>query len=62
MEAENNVTDNEQYRTDLGKCDEKQENNSTQALSTNIAFFGCKKRDEQQKKEAKKRTNKKELV
>ena len=53
-------------RTGVGKrthqCDETQGNNGTQALSTKIVFFGCKKRDRQQKKEAKKRTDKKELM
>ena len=44
-------------------CDETQGNNSAQALSTKIAFFGCKKRDRQQKeKEAKKRTDRKVLM
>ena len=49
-----------QNRTDLGKrthqCDEKQGNNSTQALSTKMVFFGCKKRDGQQKKKKAKKT------
>ena len=31
-------------------------------LLTKIVFFGCKKIDEQQKKEAKKRTDQKELM
>ena len=54
-------------RTDLGKCthqcDETQRNNSIQALSTKIVLSGCKKWDGQQKKkEAKKRTEKKERL
>ena len=41
------------------QCDETQGNNSAQALSTKMVFFGCKKRDRQQKKkETKKRTDK----
>ena len=56
-----------QNRTGLGKCthqcDETQGSNSTQALSTKSVFFGCKKRDRRQKKkEAKNRTDKKELM
>ena len=44
-------------------CDETQGSNSTQALSTNFVFFGCKKVDRQQKKKgAKKGTDKKELM
>ena len=54
-------------RTDLGKCtyqcDETQENNSTRELSTKNLFFGSKKIDRQRKKkEAQKRTDKKELM
>ena len=54
-------------RTDLAKCthqcDETQENNSTRELSTKIVFLGSKKIDRQRKKkEAQKRTNKKELM
>ena len=54
-------------RTHLRKwthqCDETQGNNSTQVFLTKIVFFGCKKRDSQRKKkEAKKRTDKKELM
>ena len=41
--------DDIKLRTDLGKrthqCDETQGNNSTQALSTKIVYFGCKKID-----------------
>ena len=41
-------------RTDLGKrthqYEEKQGDNDTRALSTEIVFFGCKKIDGQQKK------------
>ena len=53
------------YRTDIGECthqyDETQGSNTTQALSTKKFFFGCKKRDRQQKKmAAKKRTDKNE--
>ena len=43
-----------QNRTDPGKCtqqcDEAQGNKSTPALSTKSDFFGCKKRDRQEKK------------
>ena len=61
------LTQRVENRTDLGKCthqcDGKQGNNSTQALSTKIVFFGCKKRDGQQKrKEPKKRTDNKDLM
>ena len=48
----------------LGKCthqcDETQGNNRTQsqALSTKVVFFGCKKIGNKTKKEAKKRTDK----
>ena len=52
-------------RTDLRKwthqCDETQGNNNTRALSTKIVFFGSKK-IEKKRKEAKKRTDKKELM
>ena len=48
-------------RTDLRKCDETQGNNNTRALSTKIVFFGSKK-IEKNRKEAKKRTDKKELM
>ena len=41
------------------QCDETQGNNSAQALSTKIVFFGCKKIERRQKKkEAMKRTDK----
>ena len=56
-----------QVRTILGKCThqchETQGNSSTQTLLTKMVFFGCKKRDRQQKNmEAKKRTDKKALM
>ena len=51
-----------EIRTDLGKCthqcNEAQGNNSTQTLSTEIVFFGCKKMDNKKKEEAKKRADK----
>ena len=46
-----------QNRTHLGKCthqyDEKQGNNNTQALLTNIVFFGCKKIDNKRRRKYK---------
>ena len=51
------------FRTDLEKfthqCDETQGNSSTQALSTKVVFFGCKKKDRQQKRKETKRGDKK---
>ena len=54
--------------TDLGKwthqCNETQGNNSAPVLWTKMVFFRCKKReiDQQKKKEAKKRTDKKGVM
>ena len=53
-------------RTDPGKCtplrDETPGNNSTQARSTKIVFFGCRKIDRQEKKKEAKQRTERELM